>query len=55
MTLNEPVAIDSKILILRGTLLEVYYLLKDRQSKAIGDALFIIENVLPDVKNYELE
>ena len=40
-------------IVLRGALAEIYYLLKDRNSRAIGDAMFLIENLFPEVKNYK--
>ena len=53
MTPYEPVTLDAEIIVLRGILFEVYYLLKDRNSKDINDAMCLIKRVFPDVKNYE--
>jgi len=44
---------DAEITVLRGALAEIYYLLKDRRSRGIENAMFQIETILPDVKNYE--
>jgi len=41
---------DAEITILRGTLAEIYYLLRDRSSKGIDNAMSHIEAVFPDLK-----
>ena len=43
---------DAEITVLRGALAEIYYLLKDRRSRGIDSAIFHIETVFPDLKNY---
>ena len=45
---------DAEITLLRGTLAEIYYLLKDRKGGGIDNAMLHIESTLPDVKKYKL-
>ena len=44
---------DAEIIMLRAILAETYYLLKDRRSRGIDNAMFHIEAVCPEVKYYE--
>ena len=55
MEINDISGHDTEITILHGTLAEVYYLLKDRGNKGIENAMYHIETVYPDVRNYSCE
>ena len=44
---------DPEIILLRGIMAEIYYLLKDRRSKGIDNVMLRIEKVFPDIKDYK--
>ena len=44
---------DAEIAIFQGVLAEIYYLLTDRSSRAVRDVMFLIEGIIPKVKNYK--
>ena len=43
---------EAEIILLRGTLAEIYCVLKDHRSRGIDNVMFHIESVYPCVKSY---